>query len=297
MKHLSKPRLSIFILVLFTLACTHQYSERQLAFKKLLNNNWVEIKRSNIMDGLYSSIGERYTPDWNLKIDSLGFATCKVASHEIFSKIKITNDSILQWNQFQYRIIKVNQDTLVLQYNPSLRNTINKSHRLLFISSNLFNKSQPEQLSKLKQLTKNDTLFLRRLSDSCRRVPTFHFIGEKLPHATSLSSDIKIDTALFSMGFDGPKNNIEFFIYDWDSNTRYSHAYSGRFIVRENGKIAAFDVGLMTMWDDEIILPSTFNYIKHVVESKVKFEPATTLGVKHNSYVYFTYVRLPKTNS
>ncbi|UKJ06069.1 hypothetical protein [Solitalea lacus] len=279
--------ITLIILLFFGASCSSKYEEKEADFRKKLNNNWVEINRTNLEGGLYSTYGERYKADWMMFVDDKGFATVKTPK-DYFKSIFVRPDSIIKWDKYKYRIVKLKTDTLVLQYIPNKGDSINKPHHLFFVTEKVFKKISKNQLTKLQELTAKDTLFLKKLSDSCKKSPEYFFTADKFPLAKPLSNEVRIDTATASDG------RIEFKITEINANTQHEHLYSGKFILRENGKIGSFDVGLMAWGGTEEILPNTFKYIKHFVENKIRFEPGTTLGEKINTYVYFTFKRVPQ---
>ncbi|POY36026.1 hypothetical protein C3K47_12555 [Solitalea longa] len=276
---------ALIIISLGMAACSSNQEDKDASFRKTLNNNWIEIKRCNLKGGLFSTYGERYKADWLMFIDENGYATVKTPK-DYYRNIFVRPDSIMKWDKYKYRIIKIKTDTLVLEYIPNRGDSINKPHHLMFVSEKTFKKTDKETLAGLLTLTKNDTLFLKKLSDSCKRSPNYFFSAEKQPIARSLDGFTKIDTAVSDDG------RMEFKITEYNADVKNQHLYSGKFIVRENGQIGSFDVGLMA-WGGEEILPATYKYIKHFVENKIKFEPGTTLGARINTYVYFTFTRTP----
>ncbi|MCO4291385.1 hypothetical protein NF867_00730 [Solitalea sp. MAHUQ-68] len=278
-------RLALILISLYTVACTSKNEEKETAFRKMLNNNWTEIKRCNLTGGLFSTYGERYKADWLMFIDDKGFATVKTPK-DYYRNIFVRPDSIMKWDKYKYRIVKLKTDTLVLEYIPNKGDTINRPHHLLFVTDKLYKTLNKQTLDDLQKLTHNDTLFLKKLSDSCKKAPEYFFTADKLPTAKALDGFTKIDTATSADG------RVEFKITEFNADIKNEHLYSGKFILRENGRIGSFDVGLMA-WGGEEILPATYKYIKHFVENKIKFEPGTTLGSKINTYVYFTFKRTP----
>ncbi|SMO68525.1 hypothetical protein [Solitalea koreensis] len=288
------PLLSLLAL-LTVLGCKREFRKKELKFQNMLyGKEWVEIKRNNIWGGLYSNYGERYKADWDLIIDSSGFVNSKIPKKKI-NHILLGTDSLLQWDKYKYRVISLKADTLVLQYIPNKGDTINKPHNLTFIPKVTYDKLSIDQ-KKFSVLSKIDTLFMRKLADSCKSNPLYRFHGETFPRLIPLVSNVSVDTSTFiSDGFLGTHREIEYNVQEFNSNTKYQHAYSGKFIVRENGELAAFDVGLLAMY--ETILPETAKYIEQFMKKSFKYIPATTLGVQHNTYVYFTLVRNPQAKS
>lgn len=276
-------RLALIALSFIVFGCSNKNEENETDYRRKLNNNWIEIKRSNLAGGLYSTYGERYKADWLMFVDDKGFATIKTPKN-YYRNIFVRPDSIIKWEKYKYRIIKLKTDTMVLEFIPNKNDNVNKPHHLMFVSEKVYKKIDKTALEQLQTLSKKDTLFLEKLLDSCKKSPDYFFSAEKMPFAKPLEPYIKIDTLTSDDG------RLEFKIIEQGAEVKYDHLYSGKFIVRENGKISNFDVGLMT-WGGEEIHPDTYKYIKQFIERKIRFEAGTTLGVKHNSFVYFTFMR------